>query len=246
MRYLITFSYDGTNYKGYQKQPKMKTIQFEIEKALKKINSDQEVVLNSSGRTDVHVHAINQKAHFDLNKEISIDKLKDSLNKLLPNDIYIKNLEKVKDDFHARYNVKAKEYIYKINMGEYNPIERNYIYQYNKRLDVVSMERALKYLEGTHDFKSFAKIEDNDKDTVRTIVQANLQRNVKDVNKLTISILGTGFLRYMVRNIVGTLIEIGEGKRKSEDIITILESKDRTVAGITANPEGLYLKDVFY
>lgn len=245
MRYFMTFSYDGTNYMGYQKQPDVKTIQQEIEDKLTKINSNNQVTIHASGRTDAHVHALNQKAHFDLEKSFDVEKLKKSLNSLLNDDIYVKSVNIVDDDFHARYNVKAKEYIYKINIGEYNPIEKNYVYQYNKRLDIAEMERALKYLEGTHDFKAFAKL-DEDKDTVRTIVQANLHRNIKDVNTITISLLGTGFLRYMVRNIVGTLIEIGERKRKSEDMIKILESKNRKKAGVTAPPEGLYLKDVFY
>ena len=101
-------------------------------------------------------------------------------------------------------------------MGEYNPIEKDYVYQYNKKLDVVEMERALKYLEGSHNFKSFTKSDDEREDYTRTIVQTNLIRDIKNVNKITVSFLGTGFLRYQVRNMIGTLIEIGEGKRKSE------------------------------
>lgn len=242
----MTFSYDGSNYNGYQKQPKIKTIQGEIEKALKKINSNKKVDIHASGRTDAKVHAINQRAHFDLNINITCDKLKQSLNSLLPDDIYIKSINEVKDTFHARYDVKAKEYIYKINMGQYNPIEKDYVYQYNKRLDVPEMERALKYLEGTHDFKSFTKSDEEKNDYVRTIVQAVLIRDMKDINKITISLLGTGFLRYMVRNIVGTIIEVGEGKRKSEDMIDILKTADRKEAGKCAPACGLYLKDVFY
>ena len=135
MRYLITFSYDGSKYKGYQKQPKEKTIQGELEKALKTINGHKKVCVYASGRTDAGVHAYNQKAHFDLDiKHITPEKLKEGLNSLLPDDIYIKNAEIVNDDFHARFNVKAKEYIYMINMGEYSPIEKDYIYQYNKKL----------------------------------------------------------------------------------------------------------------
>ena len=216
MRYLITFSYDGSKYKGYQKQPKMKTIQGELEKALKTINNDEKVDVSASGRTDAGVHALNQRAHFDLNISITETKLKAGLNSLLPKDIYVKNVEVVNSEFHARFMVKAKEYIYQINMGEYDPIEKDYIYQYNKKLDVVEMERALKYLEGTHDFKSFSKADDEKEDFVRTIVQTNLIRNLKNVNKITISFLGTGFLRYQVRNMVGVLIEIGEGKRKAK------------------------------
>lgn len=246
MRYLITFAYDGSKYKGYQKQPRVKTIQGELERALKEINNDKQVDVSASGRTDAKVHAYNQKAHFDLDIKITCDKLKQALNSLIPGDIYVKSVVEVKDDFHARFNVKAKEYIYKINMGEYNPLEKDYVYQYNKRLDLVEMERALKYLEGEHDFKSFSKADDEKEDYVRTIIQTNIIREIKDVNHFTISFLGTGFLRYQVRNMVGLLIEIGEGKRKSEDILEILESKDRRKAGITAPGEGLYLKDVFY
>lgn len=246
MRYLITFTYDGSKYKGYQKQPKQRTIQGELEKALKTLNNNEKVEVCASGRTDAGVHALNQKAHFDLNISITEEKLKAGLNSLLPKDIYVKTVEEVSSDFHARFMVKAKEYIYQINMGEYNPIEKDYIFQYNKKLDVVEMQRALKYLEGTHDFKSFSKADEEKENFTRTIVQANLIRNLKNVNKVTISFLGTGFLRYQVRNMVGLLIEIGEGKRKSEDIIEILEAKDRRASGITAAPEGLYLKDVFY
>ena len=246
MRYLMTFSYDGTNFNGYQVQPKERTVQGEIEKVLKEINSNKKVEIHASGRTDAKVHAINQKAHFDLDKEIEIERLQHSINSLLPEDIYVKKIDKVSDDFHARYNALGKEYIYKINLGEYNPLERNYVYQYNKKLDVIAIERAIKYFEGTHDFKSFTKTTDEITDYVRTISQANLFRDVKNVNHITLNFVGTGFLRYMVRNMVGILIEVGEGKIKSEEIIDILNAKDRTKAGKTANPEGLHLNNVFY
>ncbi|MDD3341337.1 MAG: tRNA pseudouridine(38-40) synthase TruA [Bacilli bacterium] len=246
MRYLITFSYDGSKYSGYQKQPKMKTVQGELEKALKTLNDNTKVVLNASGRTDAGVHALNQKAHFDLQIKITPEKLQKALNSMIPDTIYIKKAEIVDDSFHARFDVVAKEYVYKINLGEYNPIEKDYILQYNKPLDVVEMERALKYLEGTHNFRSFVKIDEEKESYERTLVSANLIRDVKHVNTLTLSFLGTGFMRYMVRNIVGTLIEIGEGKRKSEDMIPILKEENRMYAGKTALPNGLYLKDVFY
>jgi len=246
VRYFITFSYDGSKYNGYQKQPRVKTIQGELEKALKQINAGKNVSVSASGRTDAGVHAYNQSAHFDLETEITCTKLKQALNSLIPDDIYVKNVYETNQDFHARFNVKAKEYIYKINMGNYNPIEKDYIYQYNKKLDIPEMERALKYLEGTHDFRSFVKIDEEKDDYTRTIVQTSLIRDVKNVNQITISILGTGFMRYMVRNIVGMLIEVGEGKYRSEDIIAILEQKDRTKAGICAPACGLYLKDVYY
>ena len=246
MRFLISFAYDGSKYKGYQKQPRGKTVQNEVEKVLKKINNDTAVPIHGSGRTDAGVHALGQKAHFDLDLEITPEQLKKAMNSLLPADIYVREVSVVSDMFHARYNAKGKEYIYKINMGEYNPLEKDYVYQYNKRLDVVAMERAMKYLEGEHDFKSFSKANEEKDDFVRKVIQANLVRDLKAGNMIVLSFLGTGFLRYMVRNMVGTLIEIGEGKRKAEDIIEILEAKDRRKAGVTAHPEGLYLKDVFY
>lgn len=242
----MTFSYDGSDFKGYQKQPRSRTVQGELEKALSQINGNKEVSVSASGRTDAGVHAMNQKAHFDMDSEFDCDKLLKSVNSLLPEDIYVKKIEIVSDNFHARFNATGKEYIYQINMGEYNPLERKYVYQYNEKLDVVEMQRAMKYLEGTHSFKSFTKTDEERDDYVRTLSQTNIIRDLKDVNKITLVFIGTGFMRYMVRNIVGTLIEIGEGKRRSEEIIEILKSEDRTKAGKTANAEGLYLRNVFY
>ena len=246
MRYFMTFSYDGSDFKGYQRQPRDRTVQGELESVLKKLNGDKDVSVVASGRTDAGVHAMNQKAHFDLEVELDCDKLLHSMNSMLPEDIHIKTLESVSDNFHARFDATGKEYVYLINMGEYNPLERKYVYQHNKKLDVAEMQRAMKYLEGTHSFKAFTKVDEEKDDYVRTLSQTNMIRDLKDVNEITLVFIGTGFLRYMVRNIVGTLIEIGEGKRRSEEIIEILKSEDRTMAGKTANPEGLYLKNVFY
>ena len=178
--------------------------------------------------------------------KISPERLLKGMNSLLPDDIYVKNISVVDDDFHARFNAIGKEYIYKINMGDYNPIERNYIFQYCKKLDVVARERGLKYLEGTHNFKSFVKTDEEIVDYVRTISEATVIRDNKDINKLIITFVGTGFLRYMVRNMVGLLIEIGEGKRKPEDILDIFKHEDRRFAGKTAPSCGLYLRNVFY
>lgn len=246
MRYLITFSYDGSKYRGFQKQKNQKTVQAELENVLLKINDQKSVSVIASGRTDAGVHALGQKAHFDLDIIISLDHLKKAMNSLLPGDIYIHQIKEVSNSFHARFDVAAKEYIYILNVGEYNPIEKDYVYQYNHSLDLAEMERALKYIEGTHNFRSFTKVDEEKDSYVRTIIQTNLNRDEKNVNHIVISILGTGFMRYMVRNIVGTLIEIGEGKRKSEDIIAILKEEDRKAAGKIAIPNGLYLKNVFY
>ena len=246
MRYFMVFSYDGTDFKGYQKQPKDRTVQGELESVLKKLNGNKDVSVVASGRTDAGVHAMNQKAHVDLEKEIDCEKFLNSANSMLPDDIYLKEIKPVSDNFHARFDAIGKEYIYQINMGEYNPLERKYVYQHNKKLDVVEMERAMKYLEGTHSFKAFTKSDDDREDYVRTLSQTNLLRDLKDVNKITLVFIGTGFMRYMVRNMVGTLIEIGEGKRRSEEIIDIIQSEDRTRAGKTAEAQGLFLRNVFY
>lgn len=240
----MTVSYDGSGYSGYQKQSGFRTIQSELERAITEINNNKPVEIYSSGRTDKGVHAINQKIHFDLNMDISLYNLREAINSKIPDDIYVKSIEEVDEDFHARYSVIAKEYIYIINLGEFNPIERNYVYQYNKPLDLVNMERALQYFVGEHDFSSFTKPDDSKKNFVRNIRIVNLKKH--DNDKVTITFVGNGFLRYMVRNMVGTIIEVGEGKRKSEDLYDIISSKDRTKAGIMAPACGLYLKDVYY
>ena len=243
MRYLITFSYDGSKYYGYQKQPDKKSVQGELERVLTQINSNNSVLVSASGRTDSGVHALNQKAHFDLETEIPVEKLKNSMNKMLPESIYIKNVENVSDDFHARFDVNRKKYTYKINVGEYNPLEFNYIYQYNDKLDIDKMKEAIKFFIGEHDFSSYVKDADEKETCIRTIYDAYIE---EDAGIISITFEGNGFLRYMVRNMVGSLIEVGSSKRKIEEIKEILDSKDRKSAGITAPSNGLYLVDVYY
>lgn len=242
MRYLITLSYDGSKFYGYQKQPSVKTVQEELEYALTMINN-KPVNVSASGRTDAGVHALNQKAHFDLDIKITPNKLKQALNSLVDKSIYIKSVEEVTDDFHARFNVLKKEYVYKINIGEYNPLEKDYVFQYNKKLNLDDMKNAIKYLEGTHNFKSFTKANNLKDDYIRTIYESSIKCE-NDI--VTISFIGNGFLRYMVRNMVGILIEIGAGKKNYSCIKDVLEVEDRCKAGIAAHPEGLYLYNVWY
>ncbi len=242
MRYLITFSYDGSKYFGYQKQKGVNSVQEDLEKVLSLINN-KPVSVCASGRTDAGVHANGQCAHFDIDINITLDKLKNALNGLLNGNIYVKSVVEVPDTFHARFDVKQKEYIYKINTGEYSPIYKDYIYQYCKPLDVDSMKTAIKSFEGEHNFKSFTKANVETNNFVRTIYSTAI---TKDNDIITIKFVGNGFMRYMVRNMVGFLIEIGEGKRNISDVNSVLLEEDRTKAGKTAPPEGLYLNKVTY
>jgi len=241
MRYRIIFSYDGTLFQGYQKQPGKRSVQGEIETVLRKLNHDHDVHVCASGRTDAGVHACGQVAHIDFLYEV--DDFQKRANSLLPPDIYIHQVMLVDSSFHARFSVKKKEYCYKINCGEYLPFQRNYVYQYGRSLCLDKMQQALSYLIGTHNFRSFAKTDATREDYVRTILEARLEEKNGIVS---ITFVGTGFFRYMIRNMVGTLIEIGEGKRAPEDILEILKKENRIYAGKTAPPEGLYLMNVTY
>lgn len=245
-RYFITFSYDGSSFAGYQTQPGLRTVQEELEKALWFINNKTKTVIHASGRTDAKVHALNQTAHFDLNVTITPNKLKRALNSNLPADIHVKNAMCVSSDFHARYHVKEKEYCYYLNMGEYNPIKRNYVYQYNHELNIKAMKKAIKYLKGTHDFRAFVSENNTKENCVRTISKVAVRQNKQEPNQLEIYFKGTGFMKYQVRNMVGYLIKIGENKVKSNSIKEVLDSRDRMKAGKTAPAEGLYLKSVIY
>ncbi len=242
MRYLMRFSYDGSKFNGLQVQVEGSTIQGTIEEALTKINK-KFVKLTATGRTDALVHAYNQYAHFDLDVLMSGSEVEKALNSLVGSYIYVKEVKEVANDFHARFDVQNKTYVYKINMGEYNPIEYDYVYQYCKILDIVKMKEASTYLLGKHNFKSFAKAKDLRESYERTIYDISFKENN---NILEISFTGDGFLRYMVRNMVGFLIEVGSSKREAKEAITILNSQDRRCAGINVPANGLYLVDVVF
>lgn len=241
-RYLIDFSYSGANFSGYQKQPGKRTVQDEIEKVLSSINNNS-VKLTSSGRTDALVNAIHQKAHFDLDKKIGAYKLNGALNSYLPDDIYVNSVTKVDNLFHARYMVKSKTYEYLINTGDYNPLLRTHVYQYCKPLNIRKMKKAVKYFIGKHDFTTFVSAEDKKQDKVREIYDASVDEK-EGIIKITFK--GSGFLKYQVRNMVGTLIKIGEEKVLPDIILSLLEKKDRKCAFLCAPAQGLTLTDVKY
>lgn len=243
MRYLIKFSYDGSNYYGFQRQKGLRTIQEELEVALTKINNGYPTTITTTGRTDKGVHALCQYGHADINVNINEKKLKRALNSNLPGDIHVIETKEVNEDFHARYNVKSKEYKYYMNLGEYNPLERNYVFQYNYDLDVEAMADAIRVFLGTHDFRAFVTESKEKENCVRTIFRASIERKC---DKIEITFKGDGFLRYQIRNMVGMLIQVGENKISTEDVERYLENKDRTTGGKTAPAEGLYLIDVEY
>ena len=243
MRFLIKFSYDGTNYSGFQAQKGLDTIEKRMNDALTKINNGKKTSITATGRTDKKVHALSQYGHADIDVNITEKKLKKALNSNLPEDIHVIETSIVDDNFHARYNVKEKTYKYILNMGEYNPLERNYVFQYNYKLDVKSMKEAIKYFLGKHDFRAFVTDNKEKENCVRTITKTNIK---EEDNKIIFTFTGDGFLRYQVRNMVGILIRVGEKKLSPETVDKILQSKDRTKSGKTAPAEGLYLIDVKY
>ena len=240
MRYLINLSYDGSKFFGYQIQKNDITVEGELERVLSKVLNEK---INSiaASRTDKGVHANNQYCHFDYDKKIDVKKLKHSLNSLINSSIYIKKIKKVSNDFHARYNVIRKEYIYKINMKEYNPLEKDYVLQYCKKIDKKLIENFITKVSGKHNYRSFT----SDKDA------SSYERDVKISYKINSKILylkfeSSGFLRYMIRNIVGLLLDINDGKKKIEDIDKIFKSENRCKLGVCAPGEGLYLTNIEY
>jgi tRNA pseudouridine38-40 synthase len=242
MRYLISVSYDGAKLYGFERQPRKKTVQGELERVLTKINKTT-VFVKGAGRTDRGVHAYDQKVHFDLNINITCDGLKRAMNSMLDPSVYVNSVKTVDNEFHARFDVKEKEYIYKVNVGEYNPIEMDYVYQYNKDLDIKKMKEAASFLIGEHDFSSFTTDSKEYETCVREIFSIDIKQ---DDNIITFIFKGNGFLRYMVRNIVGTLIDVGSNKIEPNKIESILLSKDRRKAGKSVPGGGLYLNNVKY
>lgn len=241
MRLKCIVEYDGTNYSGFQRQIGVKTIQEELENVVSKINKEQTIIY-ASGRTDAHVHAKGQVFHFDSKLNISPDKWMLGFKSLLPSDITIKDVCEVDENFHARYDVKSKEYRYFINVGKYDSFIINYsLFMYN--LNIKEMKKGIKYFIGTHDFISFTQQIDPNKKTIKTIFKADIKKN-KDM--LEIRFIGTGFLKYQVRIMVGTLLDIGLGRKKASDIKSILQSKNRKNAGKTAPAQGLFLYKVNY
>ena len=241
MRYLIKFSYDGTDFCGYQRQPGKRCVEDYIIKAVQSINNGKETKVTSSSRTDAKVHALCQEASFVLDVEITPYKLKCAINSLTPDDIHVFDAQEVDEEFHPRYMVKEKTYLYIINMGEYEPTNRNYELQFGKELDVSKMKEAIKHFEGEHDFKNFVSDEAVKDNYVRNIYSTEI---VEKDNKLYIRFTGNGFMKYQVRNMVGTLIKIGLNKLDIDIIDKIFVDEAYKKYVYTAKPEGLYLENI--
>jgi tRNA pseudouridine38-40 synthase len=242
--YKIIIEYDGTRYHGWQRQKEDRTIQQEIEQALATMTAGQ-VTLTGSGRTDAGVHAFGQVANFNCETDLSPEEFQRGLNSLLPEDIVIRGCRLVDQSFHARYDVKSKIYHYKIlNRIVPTAIGRQYAWFVRRKLDTGAMRSAISHLIGSHDFKSFEGTGGPRSHTTRNVMAAELIEN-KDGSVVFI-IEADGFLRYMVRNIVGTLVDVGLGKITSAEFKDILESKNRANASATAPPHGLFLMEVKY
>jgi tRNA pseudouridine38-40 synthase len=242
--FKLIIEYDGTNYSGWQRQKYDRTIQGEIEIALMKM-THQNITVIGSGRTDAGVHALGQTANFKCDTRLTSEVFQKGLNSLLSRDIVIKCCEPADIQFHARFDAKSKVYRYQI-LNHHLPtaIARQYVWQICRSLDIPAMVQASRYFLGTHDFKAFEGSGSPRAHTVRNITMAQL--SMDHSGKITFEIEANGFLRFMVRNIVGTLIDVGLGKLSVEDIPEIFHSRDRSRASATAPAQGLFLVSVTY
>jgi tRNA pseudouridine38-40 synthase len=242
--FKLIIEYDGTRYHGWQRQKDDRSIQGEIEKALQKMTASR-VTLIGSGRTDAGVHAEGQVASFECDTRLKPEALLNGLNSLLAEDIIIKVCEHLSSSFHARYDAKSKIYHYKIlNQPTPAAIGRQYSWFIRKSLNQEAMQAAISLIIGRHDFKSFEGTGSPRQNTTRQIYSAELIE--QKCGLLVFHIEADGFLRYMVRNIVGTLVDVGRQKLTPDDFKRILDSKDRSQASATAPAHGLTLIKVIY
>ena len=237
-RVLLRIAYEGTAYSGFQIQPNAPTIQEAVEKAILQVTGEKTEIMGGS-RTDAGVHALWNVAVFDTNSPIPGEKFCYALNGHLPEDIRILVSTEVPEDFHPRKCDSTKTYRYQIETGRiYNPLQKNFYHFTYQGLDVEAMQKAAKYIEGTHDFKSFCSAGAQVSTAVRTVYEVKVE---KEEEKVLITVKGNGFLYNMVRIIAGTLMEVGYGRLASEKLPEIIEAKNREAAGPTAPAKGLIL-----
>ena len=240
----LLIEYDGTNYRGWQVQPDGPTIQGMLEEKLTRLTSERIHVIGS-GRTDSGVHALGQVAHFRTQSQMDIRTIQRALNSLLPPDIVIREVEEVDEGFHARKQSKSKVYEYRIlNRNLRSVFHRGYVWHIPQKLNLAEMKKATQSLIGEHDFSAFRTVGSPTRTTVRRVIRGEWKRGRDGLIRFEIE--ANGFLKQMVRSIVGTLVEIGKGRMKATDFRKILNSKDRKEAGPTAPAQGLFLKEVKY
>lgn len=242
--FKAVIQYEGTKYQGWQRQERTDmTIQGKLENVLSRLDGrDVEVI--GSGRTDAGVHAEGQVANFYLHSEKSADHIMQYCNRFLPEDIVVLSLEEVPERFHARYLAEWKTYRYRIDTGIVPDVfSRRYVYHFSQQLDLKAMRKAAVILCGTHDFKAFTSNKKMKKSSVRTLEEIRIEQNE---NELWLTFIGNGFLYNMVRILVGTLLEVGIGARKPEEMTVILQSQNRESAGPMAPAQGLTLVSVEY
>lgn len=237
-RIKCIISYDGSTFNGYQKQDDEITIQGAIEKALNE-SLNEEVSIHGSGRTDKGVHAYNQVIHFDTATNIPGENIKKVVNKYLPDSIHIKESIDAHETFHSRYDILSKEYVYKLNIKEYNVIQRDYEW-YPEDFDIARFKEELLSIKGRHDFTAFTKT--LKKDNYRVIQDIRFKET--DTH-LSVYIKGNGFLRYMVRNIIGYAVSIAKGKTDLT-LLKVIESLDNNLIKDIAPASGLYMNNVVY
>jgi tRNA pseudouridine38-40 synthase len=242
--FKMILEYDGAAYCGWQRQDNGLSIQKVLEEAIERITREKTVVI-ASGRTDAGVHAMNQVASFKSGALLPVDRMFLGINSVLPEDIVVKDLQEAALEFNALKDALGKVYIYKILNQRLRPaLGRRYFWFVRFSLNIDQMRQAASYLIGEHDFNCFCATGCDIKDRVRTLTDITI--TVKDEGMLEITVESGGFLRHMVRNIVGTLVDVGRGKLKPEDMRGIIESRDRKKAGVAAPACGLFLKEVKY
>jgi len=243
MRFKLIIEYDGTEYHGWQVQPNGRTIQAVLQGALTRMTGESAVVV-AAGRTDAGAHACGQVISFSLQRPMSTQALQGALNALTPPDICITAVEVVGDDFHPRRAARSRTYAYRIwNARWVSPFWRRYAWHVPRGLEREQMRAAAAHLLGEHDFTSFQAAGCEAKQPVRRVLRSDLDHSG---HLITYTIEATGFLRYMVRNIIGTLVEVGFGERDAAALPALLAARDRTFAGPTAPACGLYLQRVNY
>lgn len=244
-RYMITLCYDGADFNGFQRQKNLRTVQEEVETALR-VKLQEPIVLTASGRTDAGVHALAQTAHFDCAKPFDPQDFGYAVNTLLPHSIAITSCVRVADDFHARFDASRKTYRYRVYFSKIHaPLHRKYFHVCFYDVDVQKMRAACPYFVGEHDFRSFMLSGAAVKTTVRTIYDLHIEQN-EDGRQIDIVVTGNGFLHNMVRSIAGTLIDVGRGRFAAEEVPDIIAACDHARAGKTLEGCGLYLQSVQY